>query len=131
MKNEDLDQVPMNKLFIKEWLNHFNIHYDSKTTDPISGKLDYFISQSNLGIIINEWNKPISVNIINQAVILKEQLGLNELIVVCESIGDYALALSKKMINGVRIILNQNLSELAVEISNLNVFNAEIPVNAT
>lgn len=131
MKNKDLDQEPLNKLFIKEWLNHFNIHYDTNITNPNSCKLDYFITQSNMGIIINEWNKPISVKIINQAVNTKEQLALKELIVVCESIGDYALALSKKMNNGVKIILNQNLSDLAVEIANLSTFHAEITINAT
>ncbi len=129
MKNK-LDQEPMNKLFIKEWLNHFNIQYETNISGSDSSKLDYFIAPSNLGIIINEWNKPISVKIINQAVNIKNELDLKELFVVCESIGDYAMAISKKMHNGVKIILNQNLSDIAIEIANMNTLHAEIQINA-
>jgi hypothetical protein len=123
MKNKGLGQEPMNKLFIKEWLNHFNIHYEADIPVPSSRNLDYFVAPSNFGIIVNEWNKPISVKIINQAINLKNELDLRELIVVCESIGDYAAARAKKMDKGVKVILNRNLSDLAVEIANMKVFS--------
>ena len=131
VKNKGLGQEPLNRLFIKEWLNHFNIHYETDIPIPKSSKLDYLITPSNYGIMINEWNKPISVKIINQAYNIKDELDLNELIVVCESIGDYAAAITKKMHKGVKVILNRNLSDLAVEIANMGVFNAGTPIRQT
>ena len=107
-------------VFIEEWLNHFNINYQTEIKIPNSNqKLDYYIPSANFGVVLAEWKKPISVRVVNRAINALDKLNLSELVIIAHSIGDYANSTLNRLDRPIKAILSSGLSDLAMTIASL------------
>lgn len=101
-------------LFIEEWLNHFNINYykDFKLNNNI---IDYYLDQYNVGVLIANWKKPISIKIVNKAVIILKELNLDEVYIIASDISYYANEVLDRIEEKVILLHPNGLSELAMK----------------
>jgi hypothetical protein len=115
----DKDSHPDTELFIQEWLNHFSIRYQSKVQVSSKSTLDFYIEDWALGILINDWKRPISVQIVNKAVTIARKMKTKNLYLVAKEISEPAKKTLSRYGDQVVAIHPNGLSELALKFSQL------------
>ena len=103
--------------FIKEWLEHFNLIFnqDIKINSELS--LSYHIPSLNIGVLIIDWKRPISIQIVNKAIQILRELKLTTLYLISKEISDPAQKNLMKYGEGIIPIQPNGISEIAVDIS--------------
>lgn len=115
----DKDSHPDTERFIQEWLNHFSIRYQSKVKVSSKSILDYYIEEWALGILINDWKRPISVQIVNRAVTMARKMKTKNLYLIAKEISEPAKKTLSRYGDQVIALHPNGLSELALKFSQL------------
>ena len=83
-------------------------------------KLDYYMPSDNFGLLLAEWKKPISIRVIDRAIYTLNHFDLDELIIITNSLSDYASSTLKKLDLPIKAIFSSNVSDLAMKIASLS-----------
>jgi len=113
-----MDQSLKVKDFVHEWLNHFNISFQSEVKVNSTLSLDYYIPNLRIGIFIVDWKRPISVQIANKAIQLQRELDLTALYLISREISEPAQKSLDRFGDNIIAIHPNGLSELAISLAN-------------
>lgn len=99
--------------FLAEWLNHLNLEYTKGVAIPRTKQsLDIMILRPRIGVLCPNWNKPISVSIVHQAIHAYEQLGLNKVFIIADDISLHAENTLERLKYPIAVIQSYELSEI-------------------
>jgi hypothetical protein len=117
---ETMKSVQSIDQFIHEWLNHFSIPFekDVKTIGK-NGNLNFLLPDHSMGILIPDWKRPISVQIINKSMKIQKHLNLNEILIVANSVSDHAKETIERLKLPITTIHPNGLSEIAMKFVSL------------
>lgn len=104
--------------FIEEWLNHLNVSYSRNYKVNSQLKLDFYLRNQNMGILIIDWKRPISVQVINRAIQVRRNLDLDRLYLVAREISEPAKKTLQKFGKSITAVHPNGLSDIAIGLIN-------------
>lgn len=110
--------------FVEEWLNHFNIQFKKEVKINSKLSLDFFVERYGLGVFVVDWDRPISVQVVNRAIQIERELPVDHLYLIAREISEPARKTIDKFGNNIKTIHPNGLSELAVHF--VNIFQTNI-----
>lgn len=115
MKSSESTTQASSAYFIDDWINSFNlIAQKNLLISKSNKKLDYLITNGNIGILIVDWKKPISVKVVNTAIHAIDQYNLNFLYLICKQVSDYAAESIKKLNYSIKVVHPYGLTDIAI-----------------
>ncbi|MHA2502400.1 MAG: hypothetical protein ACXAE3_06015 [Candidatus Kariarchaeaceae archaeon] len=100
--------------FVQDWLNHFNYPFQVDVKVNSKASLDFVIPEHSIGIYVIDWKRPISVQVANKAIAMRQDLDLKHLYLIAREISEPARRTLDRYSNFIVTIHPNGLSELAI-----------------